>query len=218
MKPSPVKCLMALLCALLVSCVSITVNVYFPEKDVKKAYKSLDDLLLKEGEKPAEGQVPPVEEPKEGEPKREGRVMRDVFAFSLVPEACAQESADEIAVEMASMPEVLKAYEEMKKRLPLLDSMRDKGSVGEGNAGQVVVRDKAKLGDQQGVVDAENANRKTVITGMAKATLKVTKQKETKETLAVALKKAATIFGENKREDARAGWWIQLPNGRWIQK
>lgn len=116
------------------------------------------------------------------------------------------------------MPEVVKAYAEMKQRLPLLNALRDKGAVGEGNSGQVAVRDKAKLGDQQGAVDAENANRKAVITGMAKATLKVTKQKETKETLAVALKKAATVYAENKREDARAGWWIQLLNGRWVQK
>ena len=42
-----IKWLIAALCGLLVSCAIITVNVYFPEKDVKQAYKSLDEMLLK---------------------------------------------------------------------------------------------------------------------------------------------------------------------------
>ena len=44
-----VKWIIAGMCGFLVSCAIITVNVYFPEKDVKQAYKSLDEMLLKRG-------------------------------------------------------------------------------------------------------------------------------------------------------------------------
>ncbi len=47
-----VKWFVAALCGLLAACAVITVNVYFPEKDVKQAYKSLDEMLLKQGGTP----------------------------------------------------------------------------------------------------------------------------------------------------------------------
>ncbi|HBA87693.1 MAG TPA: DUF1318 domain-containing protein, partial [Geobacter sp.] len=50
--------LLALSCLFLAACAVITVNVYFPEKAAKEAYKSLDDMLLKSGEKPAGDRVP----------------------------------------------------------------------------------------------------------------------------------------------------------------
>jgi hypothetical protein len=45
----PLTFLAAGACSLLVSCAFITVYVYFPEKDVKKAFKTLDDKYLGEG-------------------------------------------------------------------------------------------------------------------------------------------------------------------------
>ena len=48
------KWLCAGLCIFLAACAIITVNVYFPEKDVKEAYKALEKELMttdqKEGE------------------------------------------------------------------------------------------------------------------------------------------------------------------------
>jgi hypothetical protein len=32
------------------------------------------------------------------------------------------------------------------------------------------------------------------------------------------LGKAAATYADTKREAAKTGWWIQLANGRWIQK
>ena len=43
------KWLLVGMSGLLAACAIITVNVYFPEKAVKEAYKSLDDMLLKDG-------------------------------------------------------------------------------------------------------------------------------------------------------------------------
>ncbi|HWI40771.1 MAG TPA: DUF1318 domain-containing protein, partial [Verrucomicrobiae bacterium] len=128
MRQRLLKWLLAATCALTASCAVITVNVYFPEKDVKEAYKSLDDMLLKHDK---DAPKPPQSEGKES----------SVFRFSLVSEAAAAEpQADELAVELASMPEVSKAYEEMKGRVHQLDELRASGVVGEGNNGALVVR------------------------------------------------------------------------------
>lgn len=209
------------LCGLLAACAIITVNVYFPEKDVKQAYKSLDEMLLKqggEGTPPAEGTPPPPAEKKE-EVKPQSLLQKKRISFSLVSVAFAENNvAFDLAVELSSMPDVLKAYDEMKARLPQLDALRNSGAVGENRQGLVVVRDKARLGSNQALIKAENDNRKTVITGMARAVLKLNKQPETKASLNQALGKAAAIYAETRRDAAKPGWWIEMPNGSWVQK
>lgn len=214
MKRTIMKALSVALCGMLAACAIITVNVYFPEKAVKEAYKSLDEMLLKQGEEaPVPDKAPPA-------PGPQSRLLKGFPSFSLVGEAFAAESyADQLAVEISSMPEVLKAYDEMKARLMQLDALRDRGVVGETNQGLVTVRDKGKAGGQdEALVKAENDNRKLVITAMAKAILKLNKQPESKEAFAQVLPKAAATYADAKREAAKPGWWMQLANGRWVQK
>jgi hypothetical protein len=200
---------------LLAACAFITVNVYFPEKDVKQAYKSLDEMLLKKGSQQEPGEKPPALEQKEPDQKP----ISLLPAFGLVAEASAQDDlADRLASELSGIPEVQRAYDEMRARLPQLNILRDSGAVGESSNGSVVVRDPAKAGAAQALVQAENNNRKTVIVNMAKAILRINKQPETKEALQQVSGKAATTFADARREEARQGWWIQLANGRWVQK
>ena len=200
---------------LLAACAFITVNVYFPEKDVKQAYKSLDEMLLKQGPQQEPAGTPPAGE--QGAP--EGKPVSFVPSFSLVAEAHAQDDlADRLASELSGIPAVQKAYDEMRGRLPQLNALRDSGVVGEASDGSVVVRDAAKAGAAQTVVQAENNNRKTVIVNMAKAILRINKQAESKDALRQVLGKAAATFADTKRDEAKKGWWIQLANGRWVQK
>lgn len=222
MRKQWVKWLSAALCGFLASCAIITVNVYFPEKDVKQAYKSLDEMLLKQGEAkpPAEEKSPGSEEKKE-EVKPQSRLFDGSFSVSLISEASAQEPvADELAIELSSMPEVLKAYDEMKARLPRLDALRDSGAVGESKQGLVTARDKAKLAGNEALVKAENDNRKTVITAMAKAIERINlrKQPGAKLNFNQLMGRAAAIYADTKRDAARPGWWIELANGKWVQK
>ena len=228
-----VKWFFAFLCGLLAACAIITVNVYFPEKDVKQAYKSLDEMLIKQGEdvnKPVEGQ-PPAEQPAVEQPpgseekkspeeiKPQSSLSGTRFEFSLASVAHAAENiADELAVEMSSMPEVLKAYDNIKASIPKLNALRDSGAVGENKQGLITIRDKGKLGDNETLVKAVNESRKVVITGMAKAILKVNKQPESKGAMNQVLGKAAVMFADVRHEEAKPGWWIELPNGRWVQK
>lgn len=221
MKTGMLKWLLAGGCGLLAACAIITVNVYFPEKAAKEAYKSLDDMLLKEkGATSPTGEKQPNEEQKAPETKPHGRLFNTLPTISLAAVAHAAENdADALAVELAGMPEVTRAYEEMSRRLPRLTALFDSGAVGLTSQGLVTVRDKTKIiASDEGVVAAENANRKTVISSMAKAIIKLTKQSETKAALDQVMGKAAASYADIKRDAAKPGWWLQLQNSRWIQK
>ncbi len=227
MKTKMIKWLLTALCALLAACAIITVNVYFPEKAVKEAYKSLDDMLLKNTEKqpatdkqqgtePAQPDTKPDAEPA----KPQSGIFHELPSISLCSVAhAAEKESDALAVELASMPEVVKAYDEMSKRLPRLSRLFDNAAVGLSNQGLVTVRDKTKVSAQDEVlVNQENQNRKTVVNSMAKAILRINKTKESKAALNQVLGKAATTYADTKRDAAKPGWWVQLQNGRWIQK
>lgn len=201
---------------LLAACAFITINVYFPEKAAKEAYKSLDEMLLKN---PAPGTAkPPVQEKAPAGPQ--SREFRLLPALALVSTAYAADNeGDELAIEMASMPEVDKAYAEMSQRLPRINALFDSGAIGLTNQGLVTVRDKAKVTAQdEALVNAENQSRKVVVGAMSKAIFKITKQEQTKKAVDQVMSKAAATFADNKRESAKAGWWVQSQNGRWLQK
>jgi uncharacterized protein len=216
MKLKLIKWLLAGGCGLLAACAIITVNVYFPEKAAKEAYKSLDDMLLK---KSPDAEKQPVEQ-QAPETKPQSRLFNESPTFSFISVAHAAENdADALAIELSGMPEVLKAYDEMSQRQPRLNTLFVSGAVGLTNQGLVTVRDKAKMTPQdEGLVAAENQSRKTVISSMAKAIVKLNKQQETKAALDQILGKAAATYAETKREAAKPGWWMQLQNGRWLQK
>jgi hypothetical protein len=117
------------------------------------------------------------------------------------------------------MPEVASAYAEMSQRQSALNALFNSGAVGLTSQGLVTVRDKTKVTAQdEGVVSEENRNRKIVMGSMAKAILKITKQEATKAALDQTMGKAAATYAETKRESAKTGWWMQLQNGKWVQK
>ncbi|MBI2353592.1 MAG: DUF1318 domain-containing protein [Deltaproteobacteria bacterium] len=221
MRAKMIKWLLAGACALMAACAIITVNVYFPEEGAKEAYKSLDGMLLKSSEEKAPaGEKTPLREQSAPEAGPRSRLIDAIPSLSLCSPAYAADNlADDLAVELAGMPEVMKAYDEMSRRLPRINALFSSGVIGLTSQGLVSVRDKTKITAQdEALVQAENQNRKTVVTSMAKAIVKLTKQPETKAVMEQMLGKAAATFAETKRESAKPGWWIQLPNGRWVQK
>ena len=221
MKTKLVKCLLTGMCGLFAACAVITVNVYFPEKAVKDAYKTLDDVLLKnEGDAASKGKGQPAPGPAAPQAGPQGRLFDALPSLSFVGVAQAADyNGEDLAIELGSMPEVAKAYAEMNQRLPRLTALFDSGVVWLTMQGLVTVRDKTRSNSQtDALVTAENQNRKTVISDMAKAILKITKQEATKANLDQTMGKAAASFADTRREAARPGWWIQLQNGRWVQK
>ena len=190
-----------------VSCMVITVNIYFPEKEVKEAFKALEkELMTPEGEIPKS--KPDV--------KPESSIK-----FELVTSAYAQEPglSDKIAEFVKKMPDVVNAYKEMGARIADIDKLRDNGAVGEGNNGMLVFRDEKLLTpDQKKVVSAENENRKTVINGMAKAIIRINRVPENEQNLKQVMPQAVEQFAAIRRESAKRGGWIQAPDGNWIRK
>jgi len=212
--------LSATCCGLFAACAVITINVYFPEKAAKEAYKSLDDMMLKNP--PAQSDNPPVKEQQTPQvPETPPQSSLDRFLkISLVATAHAADAeSDALAIEVASMPEVTRAYEEMSQRLPRLTALFDSGAVGLTNQGLVTIRDKTKVTPQdETLVTAENRSRKVVVSAMAKAIFTITRQEDTKAAQGQVMGKAAATFADARREAAKPGWWIQGQNGRWLQK
>jgi hypothetical protein len=188
------------------ACAVITVNIYFPEKDVKEAYKVLEKELMGTDKKPDE--IKP-----EGKPESS-------IQFEFIRSAYAQEPglSDKIADAVKKMPDVVNAYKEMGARIAETDRLRDSGLVGEGNNGLLSERDKGLSPANKNIIDAENGNRKTVINGMAKAIIRINRQPETPDNLRQVVPQATKQFASIRRDSAKKGWWIQDENGNWGKK
>ncbi|MDE2058869.1 MAG: DUF1318 domain-containing protein [candidate division NC10 bacterium] len=203
------------------ACAVITVNVYFPEKDVKSAYKSLEEELLQTPKK--EQQEAPAEPPKSS--LRQGRqpllVMTRAWHMALVTEAMAQDDLSRrITEEIKTYPEVIAAYRGIGQRLARLNQLRDQGLVGEANDGKAAFRvSPSQVGEAEAALLREvNQDREVIINGMAKAILKLTKQEGTVANLARVKTQAAETFASIRRDAAHPGWLVQLPNGTWARK
>ncbi len=203
---SKIKIVLAGLFFVLVSCAVITVNIYFPEKDVKEAYKALEKELM-------------VPDTKKDEKKPEGN-PRSFLNFEIITPAYAQESglADKLSEMMKKMPDVVNAYKEMGARIADIDRLRDGGAVGEGKDGLLVVREGTLSNGDKKLIDQENQNRKTVMNGMAKAMLRTNREKENEATLKKVMPQAVEYFASLRRDSAKKGWWIQDASGNWVKK
>jgi uncharacterized protein YdbL (DUF1318 family) len=200
-----IKLLSVMLCVVIASCAVITVNIYFPEKDVKEAYKVLEKELMDTDKKPGETQ--------EGKPQSS-------LGFEFVPSLYAQESglADQISEIVKKMPDVVNAYREMGGRIADTDRLRDSGVVGEGKNGLLVEREGSISPADKKIVEMENANRKTVMNGMARAIIRINRVPENEENLRQVVPQATQQFAAIRRDSAKKGWWVQDSNGNWSRK
>jgi hypothetical protein len=189
------------------SCMMITVNIYFPEKEVKEAFKTLEkELMTPEGEK----QKPNLD-------TKPGSLLK----FEWVTSAFAQEPglSDKIAEIVKRMPDVVNAYKEMGARMGDVDRIRDNGAVGEGKDGMLTIRDEKLLSsDQKKIIAAENEDRKTVINGMTRAIIRINRVPENEQNLKQVMPQAVEQFAALRRESAKKGWWIQASDGNWSRK
>ena len=206
-----IKGTIGILFLMLLSCAIITVNIYFPEKDVKEAYKALEKELMTPGRGDQD------KEPKSTPGEKPAGSMK----FELIGSAYAQEPglADNIAQIVKRMPEVVNAYKEMGGRIGEIDRLRDSGAVGEGNKGELVVRDEKLMTPQsRNLVSIENENRRTVMNGMARAIIRINRVPENDQNLKQVLPQAVDQFSALRRDSAKKGWWIQDSHGNWTRK
>jgi hypothetical protein len=192
------------LISFLVSCAVITVNIYFPEKDVKEAYKSLEDELMK------------PEKPQKGTSDKKQSILN----IDIVTPLYAQEEglAKKITETIKKMPEVIDAYRRMGGRLEEIDRLRDSGVVGEGNNGLLLNRSNSLSEEERKLIQNENEDRKIVMKGMAKAIVKINGLPDNESNIKQVMPQAVKQFVSVKREKAKSGWWIQDDDGKWYKK
>jgi hypothetical protein len=216
----------------LFSCATVTVNVYFPAEEVRQAYETLEEELLK----PPQEETPGTERaPKQGEvekkpqsllkypdkPQLQSRrliILKRKFSLDLSKFVWAQDNLDrEIVNEIRNMPDVVQAYRNRGKRLDVINNMLSQGKVGLGNKGLLVQRGDL-TNEEKADFNAENKDRETIIEGMAKAIVKINNIDPTSQNIKRVIPEAAEQFAAVRRNEAQPGWWIQLPDGSWRQK
>lgn len=206
------RAVLAVLVVLLtLACIHVVVNVYFPESAAKGALATLEDELLK-GSTPAEGTTPPaLEAPKPQSLLRSLWVPETAYAQAAITEA-------DMLNRIKGMPEVVEAYQRIGSRMGRVDALRAAGTVGEGKDGLLVVRGALADRRDQRTVDEENADRRAVIRGLARAAVQAQGLPTTEENIAQVLGGSGTTFAALRRDRAQGGWWIQMPDGSWKQK
>jgi uncharacterized protein YdbL (DUF1318 family) len=171
----------------------ITVNIYFPEAEVKKA---AEDIV---------NDVRGTEQQKKDEIKKDA--VAESAGFSLFPALYAQQATE------VSTPGIRALKEAMKARLPQLSPHYDAGRVGEASTGflQTLNEEGLSLQDRsvlRKLVGDENKDRKDLYAQVAGA-LKVDPSK---------IGEVQKIFAEQWISTAHAGWMVQKPDGSWGKK
>jgi uncharacterized protein YdbL (DUF1318 family) len=185
----------------------VTINVYFPEAEIKDLSQQIEEQVREEAEKASTEEEEPAEETSEESP---GSTSGLLDALLGVTPAYAQSVPDP----GVSNPAIRKIIESRASRLNQINEYKSKGVIGESNEALLVVRNLDSLSDLkaraevQKLVRAENADREQLFKEIAAATnVDISQLRQVQETYASTL-----------REAARRGDWIQKPDGSWIQK
>lgn len=126
----------------------LTINIYFPEAEVKK---TADEIV---------SDVRKSDEDKEEKEKK--------ASFSLIPAAYAQQETE------VTNPKIRALKQSLKDRFPKLEPFFQGGNIGEKNDGFIEVRDESTLNLQQksvlrNLVRDENGDRKNLYDEVATA-------------------------------------------------
>ncbi len=180
--------------AFVVACV--TVNIYFPEAEVKAAASQIESDIQKQAAEKA-GQ----------ETIKKIAVLPPAPAFSFVPAAYAQQETT------VSNPAIRALKDQSANNLAALMPFFNAGNVGLTNTGLVEIRDEASLSLQDKAalrksVKDDNDVRMKLYGEVAKA-LNIE---------ASQIMKIQKIFAQSRIDAAPAGWWIQKDDGTWVKK
>lgn len=184
-----------LLIVLLASCV--TVNLYFPAAEMKKAADKMVDDEFK-GNTPAPQQKP-----------KQDSGLRDSIRFSFGP---SEAWAAEVDINV-STPAIRALKDSMRARFQTLRPYLDKGAIGHNNRGYLEVRETTGMSlkdkaDLNALVTAHNKDRKALYGEILAAN-----QLEPGK-----LGQIEKIFADSRREKSQAGWWVQDDAGQWSKK
>lgn len=209
-----VRPLVLTLCFLIVSCATITVNVYFPAEEVRDAYSSLEEEFLEQNEdssttdKDTDSQtVTPTPKPQSknvypDEPtvsQTKVVVIKREISLDFSNYAWAQGNiSQQIAQKIRAMPQVISAYKSRAKRQDVIDQMLAQNKVAEGSQGLLIQKASLTSAETQ-AFNAENSDRKIIIQGMARAIVEINNLDPTPENINKVLPEAARQFASVRR-------------------
>ncbi len=190
------KTLLSVFVLFVLSCV--TVNVYFPAKEVEQAANEIVKDI----------RVP--EETGETKPKKsddQGFLQGSKLFALFVTEAHAQSATG------VNTPTIRALKNSLKQRDPQLRPYFQGGNIGEGSSGRVVIRNMQGLDLKQtnqlkSLVASANSDREKLYSEVAKA-LNIDPSQTGK---------VSEEFARFWQQYSQSGWWVQLPNGSWSKK
>lgn len=220
MKRNSIKIIQSLPLAVLfylISCATITVNVYFPAEEVREAYSSLEEEFLEQGasesEKTPDAEPAPTAAPG---PQSRGKypdepvlrsddtkviVIKRELTLDFSNYAWAQGNiSEQITQKIKNMPDVIQAYKRRSQRLSVINNILSKHLVVEGNQG-LLVRKGSLTPEQTKAFNAENADRQIIIRGMARAIVEINNIEPTPENIDKVLPEAARQFASVRRSE-----------------
>ena len=190
----------------------VTINLYFPEKEVgdlaQKIEEQVQEKARAEGAGATEGNQPEKTPPPEGDPPR-GPVSLFDALLGVTPVY-----AQEVPEPEVTNPAIRKIIDSRASRLAEINDHKSKGVIGENNRGALEVRDLDAVSDLraraevQKLVRAENTDREQLYKEIAAA----------KNIDLAQLDKIRETYAETLRNNARPGDWIQTPDGSWKRK
>jgi uncharacterized protein YdbL (DUF1318 family) len=174
----------------------VTVNVYFPAKEVeKKAGDIIDDIRKNEPSLP----TPP------SSPQSSIKQLNNLIFNSGL--AHAQKGSD------VSNPVIQNLKQQISERFPRLVPFFQKGAIGEGRSGFIEIHDTKSLtptekNEVKSLVDTENRDRRALYQEVARS-MNISSDQ---------IGKVQRIFAQKWQHSAERGWWIQKEDKTWVQK
>ncbi len=170
----------------IISCV--TINIYFPAEEIRGAADKIVNEVWGDGKQET---VP------------ESSPGSNILRLFLPTSAYAAQDID------VSTPEIRAIKESIKQRSSELFGFLDSGHVGIGANGLLKIRDTGGLnlrerGQVNKLVNAENKDRARLYQEIAVANGFPDKVAEVQN-----------IFADSWRDQARSGWYLELPDGSW---
>lgn len=191
----------------------VTINLYFPEKEVEDLAQKIEQQVQEQAEAGEAGTneaTPPEQAPAPAGKGSSGGPLSLLDRLLGVTPAYAQA----VPEPEVTNPAIRKIIDSRASRLADVNGYKSKGVIGENNRGALEVRDLDALSDLraraevQKLVRAENTDREQLYKEIAAA----------KNIELSQLDKIRETYAETLRQNARPGDWIQLPDGSWKQK
>lgn len=188
----------------------VTINVYFPEEEIKDLSQQIEEEVRRQAEDAKDAEE--TEEPQTGRAAERPSATSFALLALTVPAALEGGQSDVPAPEVTN-PAIRRIIDSRAERLPAINRLKSAGVVGENNSALLEIRDLQRLGDlraraeAQRLVKEENADRELLFKEIARA----------KGVDFSQLPLIRQTYAGTMRQNARPGDWIQLPDGTWTR-